>query len=164
MTDYPQVVLFGTIPGGWREKYIIPVLDELGVSYYNPVAPDDGWWTKDLGDKEVEVMANCETIIMVFNKYSPSFTGLAEAGWAALGAYQRGQNFIMQVDLEYKVMFPPALREIAEGRNLNKRLQHWVTSGRHLVHHHAKSFEIETMHIVDDIPAVITCLRGIYSR
>ena len=27
----------GSISGGWREQHIIPVLEELGVSYYNPV-------------------------------------------------------------------------------------------------------------------------------
>ncbi len=161
MTDYPQVVLFGSIAGAWREDYIIPVLEELGVSYYNPVLAS-GWTVND-GPREVEYMANCETIVMVFNRRSPTFTGLAEAGWAALGAYQRGQNFIMQIDLEYKISLPPALLALEEGKEVNTTLQHWVTSSRHLVRDHAKSFDIPTMHIVDDIPAVIGKLRELYS-
>lgn len=63
MTDYPQVVLFGSIYGGWRESPIIPVLEELGVSYYHPF--QEGGWTRESGDREAEVMARCETIVNV---------------------------------------------------------------------------------------------------
>lgn len=34
MNDYPQVISFGAIGGDWREQWVIPVLDALGVSYY----------------------------------------------------------------------------------------------------------------------------------
>lgn len=38
MTPPPQVVLFGSIYGGWREQVVIPLLQELGVNLH--VAPD----------------------------------------------------------------------------------------------------------------------------
>jgi hypothetical protein len=42
MCAIPQGVLFGSIYGQWRERYIISILTELGVTYYNPVQAH-GW-------------------------------------------------------------------------------------------------------------------------
>src|ERR1700682_3800918 len=98
MSATPQVVLFGSIAGEWRERQIIPVLNELGVTYYNPAKPDG--WTHQAGDVEAQYMARCETVVMVFNASSPSFAALAETGWAALGCVTRNQHFILQIDLE----------------------------------------------------------------
>ena len=30
--------------GEWRERYIIPVLDARGVTYYNPISPTGKWY------------------------------------------------------------------------------------------------------------------------
>lgn len=164
MQAYPQVVLFGAIAGDWREDHIIPVLDELGVTYYNPVAPAGGWWTKEMDNREAEVMAHCETIVMVFNKLSPSFTALAETGWAALGALQRGQHFILQLEMDYEPELPEVIRQTQAGPHLDKTLKHRATSSRHLVYHHARQFNHPKMHLVDDIAGVQTKLREIYTR
>jgi DNA-binding beta-propeller fold protein YncE len=48
----PQVVLFGSIYGDWRERHVIPVLTELNVTYYNPLQPQG--WTHQVGDIEAE--------------------------------------------------------------------------------------------------------------
>jgi hypothetical protein len=160
--DYPQVVLFGSIYGDWRENAIIPVLEELGVTYYNPVS--ETGWNKDLGDREAEVMAHCETIIMVLNRTSPSFTSFAEAGWAALGAHVRGQTFIMQIDLDYTIDLPPALRENPDAEGMRAAMQHWVTSSRYLTVKHAKEFNIPTLHIANTLDDVAAILRKKYSK
>lgn len=162
MNDYPQVILFGAIGGGWREQWIIPVLDELGVTYYNPIQEDG--WTPEAGDREADVMAHCETIVMVINKTSPAFTSLAEAGWAALGAVQRRQHFILQIDLDYTYPLPDSILQIAEGQRLQAWLQHWVSSSRYLVYKHAQQFNIPTMHLVTNMEDVIGKLREIYQK
>jgi hypothetical protein len=163
MDTYPQVVLFGSIAGNWREDHVIPVLDELGVTYYNPVSPT-GWWSKELGDREAEVMAHCETIVMMFNHTSPSFTALAEAGWAALGVALRGQHFIMQIDHDYPMTLPSSMRDTPEGPDVEKALQHWATSSRYLVYHHARQFNHPNLHLVEDMAGVLASLRKIYSK
>jgi hypothetical protein len=160
MADYPQVALFGSIGGGWREQFVIPLLEELEVSYFNPVSDSD--WNPQLGGYEAEVMANCETIVMVINRTRPAFTALAETGWAALGAAQRGQHFILQVDLDYAPNLPETIRHTQDGQRVEKLLKHWTASSRYLVHHHAKQFDISTMHIVEDIQGVLATLHDIY--
>jgi hypothetical protein len=160
--DYPQVVLFGSIYGDWRENVIIPVLEELGVTYYNPVS--ETGWNKNLGDREADVMAHCETIIMVFNRTSPSFTSLAEAGWAALGAHVRGQTFIMQIDHDYTYQLPPALRDNADADEVRAWMQHWVTSSRYLTVKHAKEFNLPTLHIADTLDDIAAILRVKYRK
>jgi hypothetical protein len=159
---YPQVVLFGSIYGDWRENTIIPVLEELGVTYYNPVSATG--WTTNHGDREAEVMAHCETIIMVFNRTSPSFTSVAEAGWAALGVHVRGQTFIMQIDHDYTYELPPALRENPDAQEMRTAMQHWVTSSRHLVDKHARQFNLPTLHIADTLDDVAAILRKKYGK
>jgi hypothetical protein len=163
MDAYPQVILFGSIGGSWREDHIIPVLEELGVTCYNPISPT-GWWSKDLGDREAEVMAHCETIVMVINRTTPAFTSLAETGWAALGAAVRGQQFILQMDVEYPMTLPDAIRHTADGQEVEKALQHWATSSRYLVYNHAKQFNLPNLHLVDDMTGVIATLRTLYRK
>lgn len=162
MRDIPQVVLFGSIYGDWRERVVIPVLEELNVSYFDPSKPD-GWTPAD-GDLEAEVMARCETIVMVINRRLPSFTSLAETGWAALGAIQRGQHFILQVDQDYNLDLPDAIISTEEGARLANYMQHWVTSSRHLVMRHALEFQHELIHVVDSVDAVAETLRLIYEN
>ncbi|MEL6527164.1 MAG: hypothetical protein AAFQ07_15785, partial [Chloroflexota bacterium] len=91
--QYPQVALFGSMGGNWREDHVIPLLKQLGVSYFHP-GIENKQWTQVMGYREADVMENAETVIMVINHSSPGFGGLAEAGWAALGAEKRGQTFI----------------------------------------------------------------------
>jgi hypothetical protein len=162
MADYPQVVLFGSIGGDWREQFIIPLLEQLGVTYFNPVRAEG--WAKQWGDREAEVMAHCETIVMVINKVRPSFTSLAETGWAALRAVQRDQHFILQIDLDYAPNLPESIRHTEDGQRVEKLLKHWTVSSRYLVHQHAKQFGIPTLHLVDDMDSVLATLRDIYGR
>jgi hypothetical protein len=160
MKANPQVVLFGSIGGEWRERYVIPVLTALNVTYYNPVQPLG--WTQQSGDVEAEYMARCETVVMVFNQTSPAFTALAEAGWAALGCVARNQNVILQIDLEFLPHLSPALTATPEGERLEKLLQHWATSSRHMVYKHAREFKHPRLHLVEDVIAVAAKLREIY--
>ena len=161
MDAYPQVILFGSMAGEWREKFVIPVLEELGVTYFNPST--GGVWTLESGDQEAELLANCETIVMVFNNTSPSFGGLAEAGWAALGAQMRHQQCILLIDLDYTYELSDALRNSDDGQLLARQMDHWTKSSRHLVYKHAKQFNIDTLFVADNMDDVITRLRAIYS-
>ncbi|MBX3063296.1 MAG: hypothetical protein KF726_09995, partial [Anaerolineae bacterium] len=154
--------LFGSMGGGWREQYVIPVLRQLGVSYFDPNFNRD--WTPDMGVREAEVMANCETIVMVINMERPAFSSLAETGWAALGAVQRGQHFILQIDLDYQINLPDSLNNDEESQSFGRLLQHYGHASRDLVVKHARQFHIPTLHIVDDISGVINVLHGIYSK
>ena len=162
MSGIPQVVLFGSIAGSWREEHVIPVLEELGVTYYNPI--QENGWTPQSGDIEAEYMAACETIVMVFNKSTPAFTALTEAGWAALGCVLRNQNFIMQIDRDYTFALDSSLTETEAGAQLERSLQHGATSSRYLVHRHALAFNHPRMFVVEDIQAVALKLRDIYAR
>jgi hypothetical protein len=161
LSTIPQVVLFGSIHGDWRERQVIPVLTELGVTYYNPVQPLG--WTQNACDTEADYMAGCETIVMVFNKTLPAFAALAETGWAALGCAERGQNFILQIDLDFVLHLPPAISEIPSGKQVESDLQGWATRSRYLVHRHASKFKHPRLHLVPDVPAVVTKLREIYA-
>jgi hypothetical protein len=99
---------------------------------------------------------------MVFNGILPSFGGLAESGWAALGCVERGQNFILQVDLAADVRVPSELAALPAGERLEKDLQGWATRSRFLVHRHASEFRHPRFHVVADVPAVVAGLRDIY--
>jgi len=160
MTDTPQVVLFGSIGGQWRENYIIPVLEALHVTYYNPNQGIE--WTPEIGDHEADVMAHCETIVMVINTTSPAFGGLVETGWAALGAAQRGQQFVLQIDLDYQYQLSDSLRYTAGGADLEKYLNHATTASRHLVYKHAQQFNLKNLYVADHLNAVISKLHEIY--
>ncbi len=162
MTAYPQVVLFGSTMGNWREDHIIPVLDELGVTYFDPTGANN--WVTDMGDNEAEMMAHCETIVMVINTLNPSFTSLAETGWAALGAVERGQHFILQVDENFTYELPAPLRQAAGGAELEELMRHYTISSRYLVLRHARYFQHERLHLVDNLDGVIARLRTIYGR
>jgi hypothetical protein len=161
MRAIPQVVLFGSIGGDWRERHVIPVLTELNVTYYNPVQPLG--WTHESGDVEAEYMAGCETVVMVFNRTLPGFAGLTEAGWAAAGCVERNQHFILQIDLDFPLHLPPELTAMPAGAELESALQGWATRSRYLVHEHARKFKHPRLHIVDDVPAVAAELRKIYA-
>jgi hypothetical protein len=160
MSASPQVALFGSIGGEWRERYVIPVLIELGVTYYNPVRPSG--WTRESGDIEADRMARCETVVMVFNRTLPAFTALAETGWAALGCVARNQNFILQIDLDCPVHLSPALASMHEGEQLERRLQHSTTSSRYMVYKHARAFQHPRLHLVEDVAGVAAKLRELY--
>jgi hypothetical protein len=101
-TEDAQVFLMGTIGGAyedpnrdcWREDVVQPVLDELGVSYFNPVVSN---WTPESAEIEARVIAQAETIVLVITASSPSIGSLAESGWAVLSAIERGQTIIIYI-------------------------------------------------------------------
>jgi hypothetical protein len=160
--SYPQVVLFGAISGNWRKEHVIPVLDEMGVTYYDPTL--EGGWNEKMGAIEVSMMANCETIIMVINRTSPAFTSLAETGWAALGAAIRGQHFILQIDQDYTYHLREEITALQAGKDLQDAIDHWVRSSRYLALNHARQFDHPNIHVVDDMAGVVAALRDIYGK
>jgi hypothetical protein len=101
---------------------------------------------------------------MVVNRELPSFTSLAETGWAALGAMQRGQHFILQVDLDFTGELPETIRQSEEGQRWDNLFRHWTKSSRYLVVKHAQEFQIETLHLVKDMDGIIAALRAIYAK
>lgn len=158
-----QVALFGSISKDkdWRKQLIIPLLEELNVSYFNPVVDK---WTPDLAKKEAAIMAQAETIVMVFDDTSPSFTGLAEAGWAAVGVAQRGQHFVLYVDTSYELNIPNNLLTTDLAKEWAGYFKHWASSIRQLTVRHAQEANLETLHLCNSLDAVCDTLRQIYSK
>ncbi|MBX3086729.1 MAG: hypothetical protein KF716_34165 [Anaerolineae bacterium] len=162
MSTYPQVVLFGSISGGWRERAVIPVLERLGVTYFNPASGGD--WTPEMGRREGEAMAHAETILMVFTNDLPSFTGLAETGWAALGAVERGQLFILCLPSEnFRANTPWYLRWSGYVQRITRLFNHYAKSSRLLVREHAAKFTHPNIHVVDSLEEAVTLLRQRYA-
>lgn len=160
----PQVVLFGSMQGEWREKYVIPVLDELGVSYFNPIIPGQDW-TPEMGQKEAAMMAACETIVMVINAKTAAFTSLAETGWAALGASQRGQTLILGVLAEdYAESLPFYLKIFPKVREMNGYLNHYAKAMRNLVRGHAEKFDRPGLVVTDTMEGVVAALKKRYAK
>ena len=106
-TESAQVFLMGTIGGAyedpnrdcWREDVIQPILDELGVSYFNPVVSE---WTEENAEIEARVIAQSETIVLVITETHPSIGSLSESGWAVLSAIERKQHIIIFIDPDSK--------------------------------------------------------------
>ena len=101
-TENAQVFLMGTIGGAyedpnrdcWREDVVQPVLEDLGVSYFNPVVSN---WTEENAEIEARVIAQAETIVLVITAKHPSIGSLAESGWAVLSSIERGQTIIIYI-------------------------------------------------------------------
>lgn len=164
MGDVPQVVLFGSMQGEWREKQVIPVLNELGVTFYNPNEPGINW-NPDKGREEAEMMAQCETIVMLINAKTAAFTSLAETGWAALGAQQRGQTFILAVlPEEYAETLPFYLKIFPKVREMNAFLNHYAKAMRNLVRGHAGKFNLPNLIVTDSVEGVNAALRKRYGK
>ncbi|MGJ3238775.1 MAG: hypothetical protein ACFE0Q_08730 [Anaerolineae bacterium] len=159
--QYPQVALFGSIKGNWREEHVIPVLKQLGVSYYHPGTVDEQW-TQVMGLREADVMANAETIVMVINHSSPGFGGLAEAGWAALGAAQRGQTFILHIPTGYQ--YTDSGLSAMLGKKYIDTIDDYAGRTRYLVNEHAKRFQsiVNGLYVEENIEGVVRVLREQY--
>src|SRR5215213_2950445 len=101
-TEEAEVFLMGTIGGAyedpnrdcWREEIVQPVLDELGVTYFNPVVSE---WTEESAEIEARVITQAETIVLVITASHPSIGSLAESGWAVLSAIEREQTIIIYI-------------------------------------------------------------------
>lgn len=160
---YPQVALFGSIKGKWREDHVIPLLKRLGVSYYHPGTPDQQW-TQVMGLREADVMANAETIVMVINHSSPGFGGLAEAGWAALGASQRGQTFILHIPTGYK--FKGEGLSAMFGKKYIDMLDDYAGRTRYLVNEHAKRSRevVNGLYVAETIDDILKILENQYKQ
>lgn len=164
MPPAPQVVLFGSMQGDWREQTVIPVLEALGVRYYNPHEPGINW-NPDKGSVEAEMMAACETIVIVINGKTAAFTSLMETGWAALGATQRGQTLILAVlPEEYVEILPFYLRIFPKVREMNYFLNHYAKSMRNLVRGHAQQFDLPGLIVTDSLDGVVAALKDRYGR
>ncbi|GAB5493656.1 MAG: hypothetical protein Phog2KO_38710 [Phototrophicaceae bacterium] len=160
--QYPQVALFGSISGNWREDYVIPLLTRLGVSYYHPGIADQQW-TQVMGLREVDAMANAETIVMVINHSTPGFGGLAEAGWAALSATQRGQTFILYIPTGYK--FEGEGLQAMFGKKYVEMIDDYAGRTRYLVNEHAKRSRevVNGLYVAESIEGVLDILEQQYT-
>lgn len=161
---HPQVALFGSITGGWRESFIIPVLQELGVTYFNPVIAGRGWTPED-GIREAEVMAHAETVVMVYNQHSPAFGGLVESGWAAVNTLQRGQTLILLIEGLYRMDVPRWLRWLPPVRALIDMVDEYALRARVLVQEHARRVAATNDRVIlaEDMAGVLAALRRIYA-
>lgn len=165
MQNYPQVALFGSIAGEWREEHVIPALKKLNVSYYDP-SDIKGTWTQVHGTREADVMLYAETIVMVINHSSPGFAGLAEAGWAALGAAQRKQTFILYIPTHYKFTEDGWFNMMPQTKRLVDMIDDYAGRTRYLVLEHARRFEsqVDDLHVVENIEGMLEVLRQKYGE
>jgi hypothetical protein len=161
---YPQVALFGSTVGDWREKHIIPVLESLGVSYFHPGASQTTW-TEEMGEQEAVVLAKAETIVMVVNTISPAFGSLAETGWMAVGCLQRGQTYILHVEMDYHVT-PPAWYWLIPGMTGRLRaIEDYSNRARFLAKEHGSLLakEIPNLYVVESMADIVALLRQKYA-
>lgn len=150
-TENAQVFLMGTIGGAfedpqrdcWREYAVQPLLDDLGVSYYNPVVSN---WTEENAKVEAQVIAQAETIVLVITATHPSIGSLAESGWAVLSAIEREQHIIIFID------------------DNSSNEESW--RARQIVLSQAPSLAevYETVQIVESLDEVLIALREIYGN
>ncbi|MEM9953553.1 MAG: hypothetical protein AAF846_18235 [Chloroflexota bacterium] len=161
-SSIPQVGLFGSIRGNWREDHVIPVLKQLNVTYFHPGVVD-AQWTQVMGLREADVLAQAETIVMVINHSTPGFGGLAEAGWAALGAAQRGQSFILHIPTGYK--YEGTGLAGVFGKKYVEMLDDYAGRTRFLVNEHAKRAQsvVNGLYVVENIEGVVKQLKELYS-
>lgn len=150
-TQDAQVFLMGTIGGDyadpkrdcWREHVVQPILDELDVTYFNPVVDN---WSEENAEIEARVIANAETIVLVITETSPSIGSLSESGWAVLSAIELDQNIIVYIALE---------------SNDDESLR-----ARRIVLSQARTLagKVKNLYLVDSLDAVVSTLREIYSN
>lgn len=150
-TEDAQVFLMGTIGGAyedpkrdcWRENTIQPVLDELGVTYFNPVVSN---WTEESAEIEARVIAQAETIVLVITAAHPSIGSLAESGWAVLSAIERGQTIIIYIAPDSPNEDSWRARQIVLSQAL------------------PLAENLDNVLIVNNLDAVVAALREIYSN
>lgn len=148
-TENVQVFLMGTIGGAWsdpnrdcwREHVIQPQLDELDVTYYNPVVED---WSEENAREEAEAIKDSEAIVMVITVNHASIGSLAESGWAILSAIEREQTIIVYIAKDSSD--PDSLR------------------ARQIVLSQATTLapQIDELTLVNDIDGVIEALHELY--
>ncbi len=146
---YPQVVLFGSMTAGWREEIMIPLLEQLGVTYYHP-SPRGGDWHEDKGKSEALVMQHAETIVIVIDANSSSFASLTETGWAAASSAVRGQRVILYIAPDYRPHIPLWMRFFPPLRRVFRTIEDASRRARFLVLQHAERLR-------GDIPGLIIC-------
>ena len=150
-TEDAQVFLMGTIGGDyadperdcWREHVVQPVLDELGISFFNPVVDN---WTEENAEIEANAIANAETIVLVITETSPSIGSLSESGWAVLSAIERNQQIIIYIEPQSDDTESLRARRIvlSQARTLAPNL--------------------DNVYLVESMDAVVSTLRDIYGE
>lgn len=93
-----EVFLMGTAgTSRWREPFKA-ACDANGVTYYDPIVPV---WDEDARHRETDALQRAAVVVMAITDETPSIGSLAESGWAALSALQRGQSFGLYVNPTY---------------------------------------------------------------
>ena len=87
------VGLFGTCGDSkWREDVAIPILQNHGVEFFNPVVPD---WKPEHAAIEAEHAAQDAVIMLVITGETTGIASMAESGWLALQASLRHQMLLV---------------------------------------------------------------------
>ncbi len=90
-----EVFLMGTAGAShWREP-LKAAFDANGITYYDPIVPV---WDEEARRREADALQRAAVVVMAITDETPSIGSLAESGWAALSALQRGQAFGLYVD------------------------------------------------------------------
>lgn len=149
--DEGQVFLMGTIGGEyedperdcWREEVVQPVLEKLGVTYFNPVVSN---WSEEDAEREARAIAAAETIVLVITDNSPSIGSLSESGWALVSAIERDQTLIAYINPESEMLDSERARLIvlSQARPLAERYAQFI--------------------LVDSLDEVVQALRDLYNN
>lgn len=90
------VGLFGTCGSSkWREEVAIPILDEAGIEYFNPVVAD---WNYEAMKNEADHAATDKVVLLVITGETTGIASMAESGWIALQSQLRNQNLVMVLE------------------------------------------------------------------
>jgi hypothetical protein len=84
--------LFGTCGDSkWREEIAIPILQSMGVEYFNPVVAN---WTAECAENEVRHATTDRVLMLVITGETTGIASMAESGWQALMASNNGQALV----------------------------------------------------------------------
>lgn len=144
-----QVFLMGTIGGDysdpkrdcWRENIVQPVLEDLGVSYFNPVVEN---WSSENAEIEARAIASADTIVMVITDTHSSIGSLSESGWALLSAIERKQTLIAYI------------APTQENRDSERARKIVLSQARTL------ESQIDNFYLVESLDELIIVVQGLY--
>ena len=90
------VGLFGSYGAtDWRNDIAIPLLTSAQVDYFDPTVEH---WDEEARQAEAHHAAHDRVLLMIITGGATSFATLAESGWLALQAVERGQKLVVVIE------------------------------------------------------------------
>lgn len=137
-TEVAKIVsLFGTCNNSnWREE-VMSRLAAANIEFFNPVVPD---WKPEHAVNEAKHAAEDAVIMLVITGETTSIASMAESGWLAAHAIQRGQSLVMVLQ-----DMPAETEPVDDTKRNNK--------ARNLLRQHIKSLNSPNVFLCETIEA-----------